>query len=90
MTKSRSSMKTGICTVTLGRGPCQGGGVRPLYVAEFCSTRSTPPNRHSMDRTMTRQGNSMMKTETGVMTTRAAKIPLHACLLNLRQHVRQM
>ena len=90
MTKSRSSMKTGICTVTLGRGPSQGGGARPLYVAEFCSTRSTLPNRHSMDRTMTRQGNSMMKTETGVMTKRAGKIPLHACLLNLRQHVSQM
>ena len=77
MTKSRSSMKTGICTVTLGRGPCHGGGSLPLKVTEFSSTRLTLPNRHSTDRTMTRQGNTMMRSESGVMRMSTTKTALH-------------
>ncbi len=77
MTKSRSSMKTGICTVTLGRGPCHGGDSLPLKVTEFSSTRLTLPNRHSMERTMTRQGNSMMSSESGVMSMSTANTALH-------------
>ena len=77
ITKSRSSMKTGICMVTLGRGPRHGWGSLPLKVTEFSSTRLTLPTKHSMDRTMTRQGKSMLSSETGVMTTSTANTTLH-------------
>ena len=77
MTKPKSSIKTGICTVTLGRGPCQGWGFLPLKVTEFSSTRLTLPNRHNMDRTMTRQGKSMMSSESGVMTMSTESTALH-------------
>lgn len=77
MTKSRSSINTGICTVTLGRRPCHGWGSLPLKVTEFSSTRLTLPNRHSMERTMTRQGNTMMSSDSGVMTMSTANTALH-------------
>lgn len=69
MTKSRSSMKTGICTVTRGSGPGRGRPGRPEYVAELDSARRTEPSRHSAERTMTKQGNSITTRNSGVVQT---------------------
>lgn len=81
MTKSRSSMKTGICTVTLGSGPAQGRGGCPLKVTEFSSTRRMLPSRHSRERTMTRQGNSIISSDSGVITISTPKIALQPTVI---------
>lgn len=70
MTKSRSSMYTGICTVTLGSGPlCAVFPGRPEYVMELVSALRTEPSRHRAERTMTRQGNSMTTRNRGVVVS---------------------